>query len=90
MYVFTLYQNLKYMQVQFLTLSQTLRHVYQVINKTKEIKNGQEPLKIDHCLSLCKNTQGKDLSFNKKTFSILQKTKNTCNQRYVNILNLIF
>ena len=30
-----------------------------------------EPLKIYHCLSLCKNTYRKDLSFNKKTFSIL-------------------
>ena len=30
-----------------------------------------EPLKIYHCLSLCKNTHRKDLSFNKKTFSIL-------------------
>ena len=30
-----------------------------------------EPLKIYHCLSLCKNTHRKDLSFNKKTFSTL-------------------
>ena len=30
-----------------------------------------EPLKIYHCLSLCKNTHRKDLSFIKKTFSIL-------------------
>ena len=30
-----------------------------------------EPLKIYHCLSLCKNTYRKDLSFIKKTFLIL-------------------